>query len=66
MWLFSHFIKNAASSCLAARLSSKTKPSTALDNERLHSYFEVVNFLLANYGTKDDIARAEKELESYR
>lgn len=66
MWLFPHFMKKPASSSLSARLSSRKSKSSGLHDERLSSYVEVVNFMLATYATDDVIARAVKTLENYK
>lgn len=64
--LFPCFKKMPVSSSLEAQLSPKKRHVKGLHDELLSSYVEVVNFPLATYVTDDIIARAIKELESYR
>lgn len=66
MWPYPHFMKKPKSSSLSARLSSKKSKSYGLQDERVSSYVEDFNILLATYATNDAIARVVKRSETYK
>ena len=69
MWLFHYFMKKTPAAALSSRLALEParfarSPDDA--HERLGSYVEVVNYLLATYATDDVIAETVGDILSIR
>lgn len=63
---FTYFMKKPGSSSLSAHLSLKKSESSGLDDERLSSYLEVINFFFPTYVTGDHISHTVKHLKRYK
>lgn len=66
MWFISYFIMKPAWSSSEARLAPKKIRKAGLSDERLPSFFEVVNYLHTTYDKDDTTSHAVTELESYK
>lgn len=63
--LLCYYMKKPVFSSLGAPLSSKKLTPTGLSDKTQHSYFNVVNYLVATYATSDIIIGAPKQQKRY-
>lgn len=64
MWIFKHYLSSSAESFIKARVAL-LKENTRAQEGCVTSYYTIVNYLLKQYATDDNIASADADNHSF-